>query len=242
MRPYPYMILSAFACMFVYMAGVAQPALLTNSTADGDLLIQSSTREQEPLYRGAEYWWYPFPLSNGIAYFESDSLIPGEVVYYGRQYKNVPLIYDQVSDELVTVGMSGHVLLRLFGPAVHSFSIHNSSFIYLKDTATMEKQGFWQIVIDDRTALLKRELKVIKTRIINSQIAYVIQPQIFYRIRKDGKYQDVNNREAMLQVFADKTEDVTAFLRKNKRKFRKAGFEETLKQTASFYNQITVQR
>lgn len=243
MLPFLFKLLVAGCCCTYFIpASLAQTALIKNTTVDGDLLIQSPTRQQEPLYRGAEYWWYPFPLTNGIAYYGSDSLTMGEVDYYGRRYQNVPLIYDQVTGELITMGMSGYVLLRLFGPEVKSFVVHDAKFINLRDTADAAKNGFWEILINDNTSLLKKENKSIKTRVLNSQIAYVVQSQVLYRFYKSGRYIDVGNRETMLGVFSDRKDEISAFLRKNKRKFRKAGFEETLKQTTSLYNQITAQR
>jgi len=211
-------------------------------TVDGKLVSTSQTQEQEPIYQGAEYKRYRYKIENGTAYYKSDTFATGDVVYYNRSYKKVPLVYDQVSDELVTVDISGRAMIRLFTPKINSFHIHGADFIYFTDTSNAEMQGFWEVLVNSNTKLLKREIKVFEKRIINSQIVHVIQPHLYYRIFKNGDYHEVQDKKQILEIFADKKDQVQGFLRANRRQFRKAGFQEMLRAIVIYYNEISARK
>jgi hypothetical protein len=150
----------------------------------------------------------------------------------------VPLVYDQITDELVTLDFSGRVMIRMFTPEIKSFRIYGAEFIYFTDTANAEKQGFWEVLVDADSRLLKREIKLIQERIINSRIGYVILPNLFYRIFHKGKYYDVEDKEQMIEIFNDKKTQIRSYLKANRRRFRKGGFEVMLKATTNYYNEI----
>lgn len=241
-KPYLYKLIAAL-CWYI----LPQPTLIAQNahdqkTSTGDEIFQAAVLEQEPIYRGAEYWRFPYKTVNGIVYFKADTLTKGNVEYYHRQYYNMPLLYDQSTDELVTVDLSGRTMIRLFSPGVQTFSIHGSDFIYITDTTDVSKSGFWEIFIDSKTRVLKREVKSIKTRIINHQIGRVVQQQTFFKIINKGVEYDVQDRETMLLAYADKKIQMQDFLKKNRRKFRKAGFESMLSQATEYYNEISAQR
>jgi hypothetical protein len=209
---------------------------------EGDRFFDSVLREQEPVHRGAEYWWFPHKILNGIVYFHSDTITKGRLQYYNRSYNNVPLIYDQSTDELITVDLAGKVMIRLFSPEVGSFKIHGSEFIRLQDSSNPLRQGFWQVLVQSEPMVLKRELKTIRTRVIDHKLARLIEAQRFYRVFYKGKYHEVQDRKAMIGVFADHKKELQIFLRKNRRRFRKAGYETMLVRTAEYYSQLSSNR
>ncbi len=219
--------------LFVIPASYAQQFANTGSGS-----AYPNTIEQEPIYRGAEYRLFPFTTVKGIPWFAGDTLSNGKVTYYGRRYDNVPLMYDQTSDELITVDLSGNMMIRMYSPKVDSFFIHDSHFVFISDTANALRNGFWEVLNGGKTKLLKREVKTIRNRIIDSKIARVIQSQIFYRLGDSGAWHEVSGKEDILNVFSNKKEPVQAFMKSNRKRFRKAGFETMLKETAAFYNEL----
>src|SRR6187399_1423136 len=54
------------------------------------------------LYRGGEYPWYAFAFKQGHPFFDQDHMRKGSVLYKGILYKDVPLIYDLIQENLVT--------------------------------------------------------------------------------------------------------------------------------------------
>src|SRR5688572_25671531 len=117
----PFVILCMCSVLHAKICAQTAVPVLRN---EGDRFFDSVMREQEPIHRGAEYWRFPHKILNGIVYFHSDTITRGHVLYYNRSYNNVPLIYDQTTDELITVDLSGKVMIRLFTPEVGSFTIH----------------------------------------------------------------------------------------------------------------------
>jgi hypothetical protein len=233
-------LLKSFAvtgcCLCLIVCSRAQ--LMSSITVNGEQISHSRTKEQEPIYSGAEYLRFPNKIENGIAYYRADTITLGDLVYHGRSYKNVPLIYDQVSDELVTIGLSGRVLIRLFSPKIDSFRVHGARFIYLVDATNAEKQGFWEIIVDSKTKLLKRELKIIETRVIDSRLARVIIPHLYYRIFHNNEFHEVRDKKQVPEIFADRKQQMESFLKSNRRRLRKAGLEGMLKAATIYYNEI----
>ena len=238
MKPILHKAVALIGCYFFLYTSCPAQYKFSPITVDGVVISASHTPEQEPIYRGEEYLRFPHRISNGIASYKADTITSGEIVYYNRLYKNVPLVYDQITDELVTLDFSGGVMIRMFTPEIKSFRIYGADFIYFTDTSNADKQGFWEVLVDADTRLLKREIKLIQERIINSRIGYVILPKLFYRIFHKGKYYDVEDRGQMIDIFNHKKLQVQSFLKANRRRFRKGGFEVMLKATTNHYNEI----
>jgi hypothetical protein len=238
MEPFLLKAVAIIGCCFFRPAIFAQltaPAM----TVDGKLISASKTQEQEPIFQGAEYRRFPYETVNGIIYFGSNSLLSGDVTYHDRQYKNVPLLYDQLTDELITPDMSGTALIRLFTPKVQSFRIHGASFVYLPDSANAASGGFWQVLIDSKSKLLKKESKTLEDRIIDHKMRPVVRVRTSYRLFLRNNDYNIREKDAVIQAFSDQKEVIRAFIKKNRRRFRKAGFESMIIETTRYYNEMS---
>ena len=98
------------------------------------------------------------------------------------------------------------------------------------------------MLVNSKTKLLKREFRVIEERVKESRIARFINPHVYYRVFINGVYHDVQDKKNLTEIFADKKEQVQAFLKTNKRRFRRAGYEAMLTATTIYYNEITPAR
>ncbi len=58
--------------------------------------------EQTRLLSGYEHVGF-LPLTNGHPYFQEDSPQTGSIIYEGAWYRNIPLMYDLVRGELITL-------------------------------------------------------------------------------------------------------------------------------------------
>jgi hypothetical protein len=202
-------------------------------------LYHSATREQEPIFRGAEYRFFPYQTLKAIIYFGSNTITRGDVTYYGRHYKNIYLLYDQSTDELITSNIAGDALIRLVTPKVESFRIHGSDFIYLPDSVNATTGGFWQVLLSAKGKLLKKEIKLVEEKIVDEKMARVVRAQTKYRMFLRNADYDITDKNAMIQAFSDQKNAISAFLKKNRRRFRKGGFEKMLTETTNYYNEIS---
>jgi hypothetical protein len=228
-------------CSILYSGSYCQDSTTLNNNT-GNQLYHSATREQEPIFSGAEYRRFPYQTMNGIIYFGSANITPGDVIYHDRQYKNIRLLYDQSTDELATVDITDNTLIRLYSPKVHSFRIYSSDFIYLPDSVNATTGGFWQILLDSEAKLLKKEIKALEDRIVEHEMAHVLKVQIKYRMFLHNQDYNITDKQAMIAAFSDRKDAVSAFLKKNRRRFRKAGFETMVTETTNYYNEISAQK
>ena len=228
-------------CTILYLESYGQSgASLDNVT--GTQLYQAATKEQDPIFSGGEYQRFPYQTINGIICFGSNNFTFGELFYYDRQYKNVRLLYDQLLDELVTTDITGNALIRLFSPKVRSFHMHGADFVYLLDSGNAKAGGFWQVLVNDEATLYKKEIKILEDKIVNHEIAPVLKVQTKYRIfLRNGDY-FIPDKKAITQLFADQKDAIHAFMRKNRRRFRKAGFETMLTATTNYYNELSARK
>lgn len=212
-----------------------------NSILFKNTLQNSTLKEQEPIFRGAEYRLFP-PTVGGIVYFQSDTLTHGDVIYYDRAYKNIPLLYNQLTDELVTLTLDGGSLIRLYTPKVRWFRVHNSDFVYLLDSASAATGKFWQILFDPETKIFKKEIKTIEIRVVDHKMARVVRRQTKYRTFLNNADHDVSDKEALIAALADQKPAIRAFMKKNRRHFRKSGFETMIRETINYYHEISARK
>jgi hypothetical protein len=194
-------------------------------------------KEQEPIFSGAEYRFFP-PTAGGIIYFKSDTLTHGDVTYFNRYYKNIPLIYDQLTDELATVNIDGSALIRLFSPKVMSFRVYGSSFIFIPDSAGAITGKFWEVIFDSGVKVFKKEIKTIEVKVVDHKMARVVRTQIKYKMLLLNTDYDVSDKDKLLEALSDKKTAIRAFMKKNRRRFRKNGFETMIRETTNYYKEI----
>lgn len=236
-KPLTALCLAAILCTELF----SQSASSSGSERDITVL-HSVTKEQEPIFRGAQYSFFRSRVLNGSIYFGSDIITRGEVTYYNRNYKNVRLLYDQLTDELVTSDISGNTLIRLYTPKVSAFKIHGSEFVFLPDSARAVTGGFWQVLLDAEAKVYKKEFRELEERVADSRIAYMMKGQTKYKLFLRNAYYDVSDKNAMMDVFSDQKSAIRSYLKKNRGRFRRGGFETMIKETTNYYTEITARK
>jgi hypothetical protein len=228
--------LTFLCCAILYITAHGQNNILFTNT-----LQNTTLKEQEPIFRGAEYRPFP-PTSGGIIYFQSDTLTRGDVIYHNRLYKNVPLLYDQLTDELVTLTLDGGSLIRLYTPKVQGFNIYNSDFIYLPDSASAATGKFWEILFDPKLKIFKKEVKTIEIKVVDHKMARVVRQQIKYRLFLNNADLDISGKQALIEALSDQKPAIGTFMKTNRRRFRKSGFETMIRETVNYYHEIAARK
>ena len=83
-------------------------------------LYHQSTGYQSPLYNGVRHEGYRFDI-RGHAYFETKEWRDGSVFYEGILYKNIPMLYDEVKDELIIHNVEKNAAISLVSDRIKSF-------------------------------------------------------------------------------------------------------------------------
>ena len=202
--------------------------------------IYHSYLTPEPgLYNGSEYADYPIRLTEGHQFFDTNELVNGSIVYDGVLYENVPLQIDLVTEHVIINSFGGAYRMQLINEKISRFKLLNHTFIRIvKDSANRNviSTGFYDQLYAGNIAVLKKEQKEIRENVsIVTGITGSVTENDFYYLKKEGKFYDVKNKNALLEVLQDKKKDVKQFMRKNKLKFRKDP-DNVLIQVARYYD------
>lgn len=174
------------------------------------------------LYNGSEYVDYDVFIK-GHQYYESDDWEDGSVHYDGTLYRDVPLLYDVVLDELITDNFAGPLRIRLVSQKVRQFSLPGHTFVRivtdsLPDTGL--RTGFYDQLHSGGVSLLCKRTKIIYEEIESGRVNKEFLSKDRYYIFKDGKYHPVKSKRSVLSLYAGHRKEIQKHLRANKVRYR----------------------
>jgi len=210
-----------------------------NASLNNALLVYHHALAPEPLlYDGMQYMSYDYQMTEGSPYFQSAQLRPGAVFYNDVLFTNVPMLYDLVSDKLIINSPGKAFLIQLNSERVAHFSLLDHQFIRLVlDSANNINTGFYELLYDGKTQVLKKQIKTIQER-INVKVEKYVQEVERHYIKKGNRYFSVSTKQNVLQLLADKKKELKQYIRKNKLNIRKDK-DNTLVKIAAYYDEIT---
>ena len=212
----------------------AQDPQLTNTIS----VFNSMVRDQSALYNGSYYYRFPEYIHSGHPFFVSDKPAIGEVFYDGTLFKNVPLLYDERIDELITYDYNKTNLLQLVKLKVNMFSIHGSHFINVTDTHKAIPSGYYQLLYSSRSQVLSKEVKKVKTRIISQvEVNRSAETENSRYARINGRYHMINGSKALMKLFGSHRNAVSDMMKGKKMKY-KANPSSYIVEAVSYYDQL----
>lgn len=203
-------------------------------------IYYQSLQQQSGLYNGSEYVQYMHLLKEGHPYLDTSALINGSVYYDGTAYKNVPMLYDIIKDELVIQHFNKVFLVQLVRSKIDSFILQTHHFLHLgKDSVTEGniQEGFYDRLYNGKVKLYVRRRKFIKESIRDMEVERNVYQKDQYFLYKDGVYHDVYTESSILKLLKDKKPELRQALRKQGVRFRKDR-ERAMKLMAEQYDAL----
>ncbi len=218
----------------------AQPSSYSDSIAASNTrtLFQQRMGQMTRLYSGVENFAYPASIQ-GNPYFINEKLVQGTVVYEGRKYENIPMLYDVVKDLLIVSYFGSPFNVSLVNDKLNSFNLSGHQFIHIaaKDSIEGLREHNYEELYKGSWSVLALHLGLAKDVIKDSKIVLNVEKRDLYYFVKARQAYPVNNQRAALKLLKDQGE-IRAFLRKNKLKFRK-NKEAVLVNIASYWDRNT---
>jgi hypothetical protein len=192
---------------------------------------------QSEVYNGLEYYLHP-PAYKGSAYFQGKTMfMPAIVCYRGTWYKDVPVLYDMFTDEMVSELKDSLYTLRADRTSDIYLSGHH--FIYLKASESKNlPAGYYDQLYNGRSAVLVKRARTVLNRVTQQGVEVIYEDQDAIYIKKGEKYIQVNSKGSVLDVFKDKTKQLKQYLGDNKIAYKKDR-EASVVKLAGYYDQIT---
>jgi hypothetical protein len=183
-----------------------------------------SLGEQAGIYRGVAYTGFPYRLSNGHQYFETQTPKPGSVYYDGILYKDIPMWYDLVKNQVIVQFKDGFSEIKLHNELIDYFSIHDHHFVHLgkeKIENSTLSEGFYDLVYDGRTQVLVKRSKGTLKEVSGGFFIKILKQKNEFYLMKEGIYIPLKNQTSVLSALGNKQKELQEFLKKSNVKFRK---------------------
>jgi hypothetical protein len=164
---------------------------------------------------GIEYIPPSFSFSEGSPYFQGAEAREGTLVYDHVFYDSVHLLYDELQGNLVYVDESHRILL--LNEKVARFSILGHPFVNL------EPQGYFQVLYEGKSMMLKKEEKVIRELASFSadEKVKVIDTRSVYYLRKGDHLFRIEGKNSFFEAWGDHKKEIAAFVKRGELKFKK---------------------
>lgn len=203
-------------------------------------LYHENIKNESGLYNGSQYVVYAQTIQEGIPFFEITEPSNGNITYWGVEYKNVPLLYDILKGQIVTVVPSTNYLIKLNTEKVSSFELLNHKFIRIvKDSLNKNvKTGFYDVLYDGQIAVYKKETKTLNEDLSSGKLRTFILDENAFFIKKNNAFYTVSNKSSLLNILKDKKKEIQDFIRKNKLKISKDK-DYALPKIAAYYDEIS---
>lgn len=213
---------------------------LQQSVANATILQQRGLAENLRLYNGVAYTG-SYSGTKGFPFFAADTLQPGSLLYDGVLYRNVPMLFDLTTGDLLADSYNHGYNIKLVTNKVSDFYLAGHRFTRLENDSThgtVINPGFYDLMHDNKTqVLVKREKKLEQiARTEGLDARYKVYE--YYFIKKNDAFYRVESSTSLLNIFADKKNEVKNYLRENHLKFKKNP-ELTIIKAAEFYDHLT---
>ncbi|CAN5827920.1 hypothetical protein BH10BAC2_BH10BAC2_21300 [soil metagenome] len=203
-------------------------------------LYHESMAPETGLFNGSQYISYAQTIQEGIPFFESAEFNKGYVFYSGVLYENIPLQYDLVKGELITIVPSSNYNIRLINDKITGFSLLSHRFVRLiKDSSDkVIKTGFYEVLYEGNIAAYKKQTKNIGEDLSSGKLrTFIVESKSFY-LKKGNSYFNITSKGSLLAVLKDRKKEIQDFIRKNKLNVRKDK-DNALPKIAAFYDGIS---
>jgi hypothetical protein len=229
-------------CVFFAHPCLAQDSsnnnLTTAAASNAVNLYYQYTDKQSRLYTGLGTYDYP-AFVQGHPYFMDSAWKNGSVVYDGLSYRNVPMMYDLVKDELVILHYNNVQKLTLLSEKIKEFNLQGHHFVRIeKDTQNKESLpvGFYDRLYNDHSVVLARRTKIIEEK-ITTVVERFITAHDHYYVQKDGVFHEVHSYGNLIAILKDHAREIKQYLRKNRIRYGK-NRENAIIKAVAYYDTL----
>ncbi|MEW7291507.1 hypothetical protein [Aquimarina sp. 2304DJ70-9] len=191
-----------------------------------DWFDQVLGREHTGLYNGKQYVDLDINRihDNKNAFFLSDKVMNGSVMYDGQTYHNIGMKYNLEKDILLVTLKSGTTvsIIQLIRDKIDEFTIDGYRFIRITDILedNTSINGFYEVLVEDSSfSLLKKNKKNRRKNIQAGRLlSYEFASANSYILLMNKKYKKVTTAKAdIIKIFPEHKKEIKQFYEAYKR-------------------------
>ena len=234
--------LSAFA-LAVLLGKGALSQVASADTATYQQAVQAAVASyhqtitnQAELYNGVEHVRY-LPTIEGIPYYQADEWKPGTIEYNGVVYRDVPMKYDMVKDQVIVKHTNGFSAFSLYSPRVTYFDMGGDRFVYIPagSDKTLPPAGFYQQVRSGPLTVLVKRTKWIDEQVQSGKLELKFLSANRYYVRKDGAYHNLRREADLMELLGERRKEAKQTLQRAGIRYKKNP-ELAILTIADYYN------
>lgn len=192
------------------------------------------------LVNGVAYANKPPSYVAGRPFFQSSDPQPGTLDYEGQHYMGVPLLYEQVLDQVLLYGPAQAAPVQLVRQQVRSFELAGHRFVRLPaNAASGLAEGFYDLVADGPAQLLVKRGKKLEAPTSGYQLKGEYEEVTRFFVARGGHFYETNSLKDALAALADKKSEMQAYARENRLRLTTDRREAVLTALVRQYNALT---
>ena len=238
------LVLSAGALLASHWASAQVVAsndssLLANAVAAASQRYLAAGLEPR-LVNGVAYANKPPSYVSGRPFFQSSDPQLGTLDYEGQHYVGVPLLYEQVLDQVLLYGPAQAAPIQLVRQQVRGFELAGHRFVRLPaDAASGLAEGFYDLVANGMAQLLVKRGKKLEAATSGYQLKGEYEEVTRFFIARGGHFYEVSSLKEVLAALADKKTAMQAYARENRLRLTTDRREAALTALVRKYNALT---
>ncbi|PKV76432.1 hypothetical protein [Pontibacter ramchanderi] len=192
------------------------------------------------LYNGTEYFVPVKSYVKGHQFYQDKVYQNGTVKYDGAWFKEVPMLYDLMQDELIIVNHGSGQPQRLVKNRIESFKLHGHTFVRIEPDSTTGlsiQSGFYDLLYSGETQVLMKREKTLFERASTEGMEGEYRDASKFYLVKDGIYHPVSNKRSVMRVLRDQKKPLNKFAKANRLRFKKER-EYAIRKTAEHYDTL----
>jgi hypothetical protein len=205
------------------------------------LLFHQEIKDKQLLLNG-RIWRNQYAKVSGDQFFLTPTFMKGSVVFNGRRFNDLDLLYDIADDELILKGESFPTII-LNKEMVDSFSLNAGNRNYYlinegNDSSSMLK-GYVNVLYEGSSGLYVKYIKKIQPLAVDGRLDLFYQEDRAF-LKKDGEEFQVSGKKKLLRLLSDKKKAIRNFIRTNRIKLR-SDDPETFIPLVKYYDSLNRQ-
>ncbi|WP_026462726.1 hypothetical protein [Adhaeribacter aquaticus] len=237
---YSFFFLSLLSAQFSFSQNLKSDSVFLATSVSNVISVHAKILNQEShLYNGPQYVNYDRGFV-GHQFFQNDEITEGTVTYDNLLFRDVPLLYDTVLDQLVVEGLTNGNSIKLISEKVKDFTYNDHHFYRLqKDSlySNLPQAGFYEFLLDGKIKLLAKRKKEIQEVKETDGIYKVFELKDKFYVLKGNKLFEVDKKRTILSLLPEKRKELQAFARTNKINFKHKR-EDALVKIVRHYNSL----
>jgi hypothetical protein len=210
------------------------------SQEDYEYFVNNAGRSSA-LYKGAIPLKYVF-VYTGTYYAYEKEYIKGNIIYNGKEYKNVRLNLNAHLDELIVWDEIAQRGIQLNKNYVDSFSIGNRKFVYIKnaDQTGIMAPGYYQLLYNNSIEVYKKIIKIygesVNQEYISSSRGIIrkFYPVTKYYVKNSMGASTINRKRDIIALYPDLKKEIRKYVHNNGLVFRGENMDNSLVSIFSF--------